>query len=326
MFAMEIMPQGWQNPSGSKGFAIEALDDGRPRFAGTIDFRPDLAGAAEVGFGLAPWARGRGVMTRTLRLGLVWAFEALGLEVVHWRANVGNWASRRVAWACGFRFEGTVRSLLAQRGERYDGWVATLLRGDAMTPRTPWLMAPVIVGEQVVLRPWRDEDIARIVEQSQDPAAQRWLPDLPSPYGVEQAVAWLLQRRTGMADGRAVSWCVADPADDRTVGGVDLFGLDRPGNEAELGYLLHPAERGGGRMTEAVRLAVRHAVVPDQEGGLGLARVALRAATRNAASRAVAERVGFREFGVQREVDPQPDGSVDDLACYDLLAREVVTR
>src|SRR6478609_1350618 len=123
VFATELMPQGWLSPTGTKGFAIEALDGGQPRFAGTVDFRPDAQGGAEVGFGVAPWARGRGVMTAALRLGLGWAFEAMDLEVVHWRANVGNWASRRVAWACGFTFEGTVRSLLAQRGERRDGWI-----------------------------------------------------------------------------------------------------------------------------------------------------------------------------------------------------------
>jgi RimJ/RimL family protein N-acetyltransferase len=265
-------------------------------------------------------------MARALRLGLVWAYDALDLDVVHWRANVGNWPSRRVAWTCGFRFEGTVRGLLPQRGERYDGWLASLLRGEPMTAQTRWLEAPVIVGAQVVLRPWQDEDVPRLVEQSRDPAAQRWLPDLPTAYGVEQAVASLLERRTGMAEGRLVSWCVADPADDRSVGSVDLFGLARHGNEAELGYLMHPAERGRGRMTEAVRLAVRHAVVPVADGGLGLARVGLRAAADNAPSRAVAERAGFREVGIQREIDPQPDGSVDDLVCYDLLAREVVTR
>ena len=159
-----------------------------------------------------------------------------------------------------------VRSLLPQRGERYDGWVATLLRGESMTPRSGWLSAPVVVGQQVTLRPWRDEDIPRIVEQSRDPLAQRWLPDVSSPYGVEQAQ---LRWRTGMAEGRAVSWCVADPVDDRSVGSVDLFGLDRHGNEAELGYVLHPAERGRGLMTEAVRLAIRHAVVPVEDGGLG---------------------------------------------------------
>jgi RimJ/RimL family protein N-acetyltransferase len=322
-FATELMPQGWQDPTGTKGFAIETLDGGWPRFAGTVDFRPDGQGAAEIGFGLAPWARGRGVMTAAVRLGLEWAFDALELAAVHWRADVGNWASRRVAWACGFRFEGTVRGLLAQRGERRDGWLASLLRGDPMAPGKPWLTAPVLHGPSLVLRPWRDEDAPRLVEACSDPLSQRWLPHLASPFGAEDARAWLIAKRTHLAEGVAIAWCLADPADDQCLGAVDLFGLERQGNEAEVGYLLHPDARGRGLMAQALRLAVRHAVVPVEDGGLGLARIALRAASRNVASLRVAESVGFREIGVQRQVDPQPDGSVDDLTCYDLLAAEV---
>ena len=103
------------------------------RFAGSVDLRFDGIGGAEVGFGLAPWARGMGVMTRALRLVLAWGFELPGLEVVHWRAQVGNWASRRVAGRCGFRMEGTVRGLLEQRGVRRDGWIGSLRRGEPLT-------------------------------------------------------------------------------------------------------------------------------------------------------------------------------------------------
>jgi RimJ/RimL family protein N-acetyltransferase len=262
-------------------------------------------------------------MTAAVRLGLEWAFDAMELEAVHWRANVGNWASRRVAWGCGFRVEGTVRELLAQRGERRDGWVGSLLRGDPIAPGHAWLTPPVLPGPGVLLRPWRDADAARIVEACADPTTQRWLPHLPSPFGPPEAAAWLTAKRTHLAEGAAMGWCIADPADDGALGAVDIFGLERRGNEAEVGYLLHPAARGRGLMTEAVRLAVRHAVVPVEDGGLGLSRVALRAATRNASSRRVAEAVGFREIGVQRGIDPQPDGSVDDLMCYDLLAAEL---
>ena len=326
VFATELIPQGWQNPVGTKALAVEVLDGDRPRFAGTVDFRPDGQHGASVGYGLAPWARGRGVMTAALRLGLDWAFPALDLEVVHWEAYVGNWASRRVAWGCGFTVEGTVRRLSAARGERYDAWVGSLLRTDPRQPGKPWNVPPVLVGEGVVLRPWRDADLPRIAEQCSDPEAQRWLPHLPSPFTTIEARAWLTAQRTRLAEGQNVSWCIADPVDDRALGSVDLFGLERSGNEAEVGYLLHPDARGRGLMREAIRLAVRHAVIPVEDGGLGLTRVALRAATRNTASRRVAESVGFREVGVQRAVDPQPDGTIDDLMTYDLLASEVVSR
>ena len=103
------------------------------RFSGSVDLRFDGLGGAEVGFGLAPWARGRGVMTRALRLVLAWGFELPGIEVVYWRAQVGNRASRRVAGRCGFRMDGAVRGLLEQRGERRDGWIGSLRRGEPLT-------------------------------------------------------------------------------------------------------------------------------------------------------------------------------------------------
>ncbi|WP_369054226.1 GNAT family N-acetyltransferase [Kineococcus terrestris] len=100
------------------------------RFAGSVDLRLEGAGWAEVGYGLAPWARGRGVGVRALRLLLVWAFDEAGLTGVHWRALVGNEASRRTARACGVRVEGTVRGLLDHRGERRDGWIGSVLAGE----------------------------------------------------------------------------------------------------------------------------------------------------------------------------------------------------
>ncbi|NAZ81995.1 GNAT family N-acetyltransferase [Kineococcus sp. R8] len=107
-------------------------------FAGTVDLRLDGTGWAEVGFGLGPWARGRGTAARAVRTVLRWAFADLGLAGVHWRADVENWGSRRTAWRCGFRVEGRVRGLLVQRGTRRDGWIGSVLRGEPLAPAEPW--------------------------------------------------------------------------------------------------------------------------------------------------------------------------------------------
>ncbi len=87
-------------------------------------------GAVEVGYWVAPSARGRGVATAATRLICDWAFDSLDFERVEWQAYVGNDGSRRVAERCGFTFEGTLRSRGYQRGEYRDVWIAGLLRGD----------------------------------------------------------------------------------------------------------------------------------------------------------------------------------------------------
>ncbi|PJJ74378.1 RimJ/RimL family protein N-acetyltransferase [Sediminihabitans luteus] len=106
-----------------------------------VDPATPAAPSAEIGYWLAPEARGRGLMSASVALVLDWGFdpEGLGLHRALWHAYVGNWASRRVAWRVGFRVEGTVRAHLVQRGERRDAWVGTLLAGDPREPVEPWV-------------------------------------------------------------------------------------------------------------------------------------------------------------------------------------------
>ena len=99
---------------------------------GAIGLHSRDATMREVGFWMAPWARGQGIMTDAVRLVCRWAFAELGLERIEWWANVGNYASRRVAEKAGFTMEGTARARLLHRGVRVDGWGAGLLPGELL--------------------------------------------------------------------------------------------------------------------------------------------------------------------------------------------------
>lgn len=102
------------------------------RWSGNISVRSVSAAASivDVGFLTAPWARGQGLMTAALRLASRYALEEVGAGRVEWESHVGNGGSWRVAEKAGFRFEGTLRSRLVSRGERHDGWMASLVLAD----------------------------------------------------------------------------------------------------------------------------------------------------------------------------------------------------
>ncbi|MDP9444902.1 MAG: GNAT family N-acetyltransferase [Actinomycetota bacterium] len=319
----ETVPAGWRDGT-ELGFAIEAPDEhGVRRFAGSASLRPEGGGVAEVGYGLAAWARGRHVMSRALRLLLDWGFEQRGLAVVVWRANVGNWASRRVAWAAGFTLDGTVGRLLEQRDERYDAWIGSLRHDDSREPKSRWLDTPVLDAGDVVLRPWRDSDVDRIVAGCSDPDVQRWLAHLPHPYIRESAARFLLSTGEQAAAGSALTWCVADEHADRALGAISVFDLDgRDPGSAETGYWTHPDARGRGVTLRALRRVLAHGFAPESAGGLGLRRLDLTTAAGNTASRRVAEAAGFRPAGVDRLAYRLRDG-YDDRVRYDLLADEV---
>ena len=95
-----------------------------------VDLTGDPGGAAEIGYWMRPEGRGRGLMTRAVRLASAWAFDELGLAVITWYAVEGNTASRRVAEAAGYTIEGTLRRAAKHRGRREDTWVGSLLPED----------------------------------------------------------------------------------------------------------------------------------------------------------------------------------------------------
>jgi RimJ/RimL family protein N-acetyltransferase len=309
---------GWESGR-SLSFAIEY----EGRFAGSVDLRPDQAGAAEIGYGLGPWARGRRVMSRALRLVLPWGFRDLGLDVVHWKASAGNWASRRAAWAVGFRVEGLVRGLLDDHGARQDAWIGSLRCGDPLHPAHPWHTPPVLQDARVRLRPHRPEDVARMVEAATDPLTQRWLPSLPAAYTHADAAAHLEDIREQQACGHAMYWAVADPRTSRLCGEIGMFGLASISRSGELGYWAHPGSRARGYTTHAVRLAARHGLLPSEAGGLGMVRLVIRAAEENEASQRVALSAGFRPSGRDRCAERLRDGTLADLLRFELVESDL---
>jgi RimJ/RimL family protein N-acetyltransferase len=128
-FLFDHSPLHWARGRG----AVFAIADERDAYVGAVDIGLDPADedCAEVGYLVAPWARGRGYATAALRTLCSWGFAALGLTRIVWRAHVGNEASRRVAEKAGFTVEGVQRAGCVQRGERRDAWVGSLLNGDS---------------------------------------------------------------------------------------------------------------------------------------------------------------------------------------------------
>lgn len=134
-FVRDHVPAEWARGDEAI-FAIVGPDEA---YAGTVDLRISPADPAtgEVGFAIAPAARGRGLATAALGAISRWGFAELGLSRIVWRAEVGNYASRRVAEKAGFAFEGVQRAGSGQDGTRRDMWVAARTATDRSAEVTP---------------------------------------------------------------------------------------------------------------------------------------------------------------------------------------------
>lgn len=96
----------------TSGFGLVFAIELGGRFAGVIDLkRTDWAGrTTEIGYWMAPWARGRGLMAEAVGLLTRWVLADQQFCRVELRIAPANEPSQRVARAAGYTFEGTLRN------------------------------------------------------------------------------------------------------------------------------------------------------------------------------------------------------------------------
>lgn len=112
------------------GFAIVGTVDPR-RLIGTIGLGINQNFVTgEVFYWVAAGERRRGVATRSVQLISAWAFERLALERLELLTHPENVASRAVAAACGYTYEGTLRSHRPFKEGRMDSALFSLLPGE----------------------------------------------------------------------------------------------------------------------------------------------------------------------------------------------------
>jgi RimJ/RimL family protein N-acetyltransferase len=154
-------------------------------------------------------------------------------------------------------------------------------------------------------------DAAAIVEGiNGDPEIAKWLDQVPQPYTLEDAHAYI----AGLGEE---AFAVTDVASGRVLGSI---GIRRSEDDVgEIGYWIRGEARGRGTTTRAVTLLARWALT---EGGL--ARLQLRADVENVASLRVAEKAGFKLEGVLRSArwNARLERRVD-WALYSLLPEDL---
>ncbi|NTW40019.1 MAG: GNAT family N-acetyltransferase [Cellulomonadaceae bacterium] len=138
-----------------------------------------------------------------------------------------------------------------------------------------------------------DDDRPDIVAACRDPETQRYT-RVPSPYGDADAVGFIHACRAGAEAGSSLGLVVRDTS-GRLLGSCGLVDIDWLDGRASLGYWVAPWARGQGVATRAARAVCRWAF-----SDAHLERVELEAIASNAASNAVAARLGFILEGTLR--------------------------
>lgn len=174
---------------------------------------------------------------------------------------------------------------------------------------------PLLQGERLRLRGFREDDLHDFYAVHSDPRVMRYW-SFPAWTELTQARDYFASALGGRCADRLLCWAIAGRDSDRLIGGITLFSIRRDQGRAEIGYALRSSHWGHGYAQEALRLALGHAFA-----GLGLRRVEADIDPRNVASCRLAERLGFVREGVLRE-RWHVAGDLQDSALYGLLARD----
>jgi RimJ/RimL family protein N-acetyltransferase len=115
-----------------EGLHLMIVDAGDGRLLGSIGIHRilDEDRRCDIGYWLAREARGRGAMTRAVRLLSAWVFDELPVDRIEIIVDPRNASSRAVAERAGFRFEGVLRSYVVMKDRRRDMAMYSLLRTD----------------------------------------------------------------------------------------------------------------------------------------------------------------------------------------------------
>jgi ribosomal-protein-serine acetyltransferase len=133
-----------------------------------------------------------------------------------------------------------------------------------------------------------------------------WMPWVPHHTSPHQTLAFIRATHRQVSDNNGLQAAIVD--DGQIVGIVGYHAVDWAQRRTTIGYWLAADHQGRGTMTEAVGALVDQALVAWK-----LRRVEIRAAVDNGRSRAIPERLGFRQEGLLRQAERLGDRYVDHV-------------
>ncbi|MCI1857752.1 MAG: GNAT family N-acetyltransferase [Sporolactobacillus sp.] len=157
------------------------------------------------------------------------------------------------------------------------------------------------------------EPIFKLTEASR-PYLREWLPWPDETKTVGDSRGFILEAQRGYSENRNLTTVVLFRG--KIIGVIAFNTLDWTNKKTDIGYWLGENFQGHGLMTRAARALTDYGF-----RGLGLHRVEIRAATGNRKSRAIPERLGFRQEGCLREAEWIHNHYVDHVV-YSMLEQE----
>lgn len=148
----------------------------------------------------------------------------------------------------------------------------------------------MLVGKKVILRAWREEDLALLLALRNDAKLQAQLMTQPRPNSVERVKQWLSEK-SSRADG--VFFVVATQEDDQAIGYVQALNMNMLHGHADFGICLSSSAQGQGYGRETLTLLESYL-----HGTFALRKLMLQVLVENTSAIAFYRNHGFTDAGL----------------------------
>lgn len=174
------------------------------------------------------------------------------------------------------------------------------------------LTLPITAGLE--LRTWTLEDAQVLFDLTEKNRAylRQWLPWLDDTKTVEDSRAFIEKAIEGFEKNGQAQCAIWQQG--KIVGAIGLHEINEASNKTTIGYWLDEAATGHNIMTQAVSALLDYGF-----NTLHLHRIEIRAAVKNTRSRAIPQRLGFKEEGILAEAERLYD-RYEDVVVYGMLA------
>jgi len=176
-----------------------------------------------------------------------------------------------------------------------------------------------LIGNSLVLRPYRDEDAGALYEAVRESMAEMspWLGWVHKNYSIAESREFIYSRAQAAANAEWYSFGIFAKEQDRLLGGVGLNFINRVHQVGNLGYWVRTSAAGQGIATRAARGMARYGFEQ-----AGLHRIEILAAVPNIASQRVAEKAGaVREAVLRNRL--LIDGKSQDAVMFSLIPEDI---
>src|SRR5437868_4861138 len=110
---------------------------------------------------------------------------------------------------------------------------------------------PVLTTPRLILRQFTHDDAADLFEVRSNANIMQYI-NRPLAKTVDDAVDLIKVINDLLSSNNGITWCISLKNNQRFIGSIGFWRIEKENYRAEIGYLLNPAYQGAGLMQEAI--------------------------------------------------------------------------